>query len=269
MRKFILPIIGLCLSSCAHTGGAAKSGVSPVKPLNEQEKVHVAQVEADGRLIYEKDVRAAHASDLLLSKIKPSDFPNFVGWVTYPNEHDFTVSFYERDGEEFTVIADVVYTGAGEPRLDLAPSRVPSGDEVSMLKARLSALERGTNSCSDRFNTVVIPSQNPEAWDVYVLAATTNPDVIVVGGHTRVTVSKASSEVMEVMSLSRSCLVLDKSEKNPSKGGSLAAFVVSHIVSPMPVEIHPYINLLHGITLIVMSERGPWQVDSGKLEQIQ
>lgn len=270
MRKFLIPIVGICLSACASTGGGAKHSNAPVKPLSDEERAQVAQVEANGRLMYEKDIRAARASDLLLSKINPTDFPNFVGWVTYPNLNDFTVSFYERDGEKFTVIADVVYSGAGEPRIELAPSRVPSGDEVSMLKARVTALERGRNSCSERFNTVVIPSRHPDAWDVYVLAATTNPTAVLVGGHARVTVSKSSSEVMSIAPLSKSCLVLDKSGRGLTpEEASTQALLVSHIVSPLPVEIHPYLNLLHDVTLIVISERGPWKVASGRLEQIQ
>lgn len=96
MRETILLVFCLFLLSCANTTGASKSKREPYKPLNEQEEAYISQVEADGRLMYEKDIRAADATDLLLRKIDPTDYPNFVGWVTYPNKDDFTVSFTKK-----------------------------------------------------------------------------------------------------------------------------------------------------------------------------
>lgn len=135
-----------------------------------------------------------------------------------------------------------------------------------MIKARIAALEKGANACSDRFNTIVIPSQTSDEWDVYVLAATTDPKLVQVGGHVRVSVSKNSSNVTATMPLSKSCLALDKSGEGLPEGATISALTVSHIVSPMPVAIHPYLNLLHEISLAVTSERGLWMVSSGNIE---
>lgn len=266
MRKIILLVFCCFLFSCASTTGGSNSEREPSKPLNEQEEAYISQVEADGYLMYEKDIRASDATDLLLSKIDPSNHPDFVGWVTYPNKDDFTVSFYERNDDKFAVIADVIYSANEVSVLDLAPSRQPSKMEVSMIKARIAALEKGANSCSDRFNTIVIPSQNDDEWDVYVLAATTNPKLVQVGGHVKVSVSKNSSEVTATMPLSKSCLALDKSGEGLPEGATISALTVSHIVSPMPVAIHPYLNLLHEISLAVASERGIWMISSGNIE---
>lgn len=215
---------------------------------------------------YEKDIRAAGATDLLLSRINPADYPNFIGWVTYPNEEDFTVSFYEKIGEEISIISDIIYSKESEPVIDLRPGREVTDIEISMINARSTALRAGTNSCSDRFNTVVIPSQAEDFWDVYVLAATTNPRLVQIGGHVKVTVSKDTAEVAEITPLSKSCLALDKSGNNLPDGSSLSALSITHIVSPMPVAIHPYLNLLHDINLAVMSERGLWMISSGKIK---
>lgn len=266
MKTTLVFVICLFLAACASNSGVGEPKRDASKPLNHQEKAYVAQAEADGRLMYEKDIRAAHASDLLLNKVSPTDYPNFVGWVTYPNAEDYTVSFYERVGDRFTVIADVIYEESGEEKIDLAPDRDLSENEISMIKARISALESGVNSCSDRFNTVVLPAKDSEMWDVYVLAATTDPDVMQVGGHAKITVSKATSEVLGTVPLSKSCLALDKSGKDLPEGASVQAMTVSHIVSPMPVAIHPYLNLLHGINLAVITERGIWMVADGEME---
>jgi len=144
-----------------------------------------------------------------------------------------------------------------------------SATENSMIKARIAALKIGANSCSDRFNTVIVPSHNKESWDVYVLAATTNSKLMQVGGHVKVTISKSNSEVLEKLPLSKSCLALDKSGDNLPEGTSISALTVSHIVTPMPVAIHPYLNLLHNISLAVSSERGFWMIESGSVRVLR
>ena len=269
MKVIVLVGFYIFLVACASGVSTRPQQKEVSKPLTVAEKAYVSQIEADGLLMYEKDTRAAAATDLLLSKINPSDYPDFIGWVTYQNTDDFTVSFYEKYGDGFKIIADVDFGMKREPSIKLAPKRELSVTEKSMIKARLAALKIGTNSCSDQFNTVIIPSQNKDAWDVYVLAATTNPNLVQVGGHTKVTISKINSEVLEKLPLSKSCLALDKSGDNLPDGASVSAFTVSHIVTSMPVAIHPYLNLLHNISLAVISERGLWMIESGSIKVLR
>ncbi len=269
MKKVLLVGLGVILLASCGANVATKAGQpEQVVPLTDSEKAYITRIEEDGRLMYEKDIRAAQATDLLLAKINPADYPNFVGWVTYPNEDDFTVSFYEKTVDGFKVISDVKFSRQVDPALNLNPARAPNNQELSMLNARLVALEKGVNGCSDRFNTVVLPSQNEAHWDVYVLAATTNPKLVQVGGHVKVTVLKNTAEVVDIMPLSKSCLALDKSGEGLPEGASLSALSVSHHVSLMPVAIHPYLNLLHDIALVVSSERGLWMIRSGRFEKL-
>jgi len=230
----VIGLVGFCifLVACASGTSTKPQPREASKPLTDAEMAYVSQIETDGRLMYEKDTRAATATDLLLSKINSSDYPNFVGWVTYPNAENFTVSFYEKSGDDFKIISDVHFGAKGNPNMELNPNRVMSVTEKSMIRARITALQSGTNSCSDRFNTVIVPSKNKEAWDVYVLAATTNPKLMQVGGHAKVTISKSNSEVLEKLPLSNTCLALDKSGDNLPEGASISALTVSHIVTP-------------------------------------
>jgi hypothetical protein len=269
MRLISLIIFCGFLVACASSDGGRTSDHPAPLPLNTDDQAYVDQMEADGRLMYETDLRAAQASDMLLGKIDIADHPNSIGWITYPNTEDFTVSFYEKIGEDFGVLADVVYGHNKTPQISLNPKRTPSDMEKSMVKARLAALQKVTNSCSDRFNTVVIPSTNQDTWDVYVIAATTNPKLIQVGGHVKVTVSKTTAEIIDVLPLSKSCLALDKSGENLPEGTTLSALTMSHLVTPMPVAIHPYLNLLHNITLFVVSQRGLWMLKSGEMSLLR
>lgn len=264
MRVQIVLLIVLALAACATTeNGTDKSPEAPEAwevPLTDEEAAHIATVETDGRYLYRSDQYAAEATDILLDAVDLADYPNFVGWIGYEGKHVFTVSFYEKTEDEVSLVADVHFYDFGASSLDLNPERIISERELSMLNARMAALEVGTSSCSNRFNTVVMPAtEDDDAWLVYVLAATTNPDAIVVGGHSRVRVDKESAEVLGVESLSNSCLTIDKSLAKKS-GSETAAVVVTHRVTPMPVPVHPFLSLLHEQPVIVISERGRWVV---------
>ena len=100
------------------------------------------------------------------------------------------------------------------------------------------------------------------------MAATTDPKIVQVGGHVKVTVAKSDAEVIDVMPLSNTCLAIDMTEGLP-EGATLAALTVSHLVTELPISIHPYINLLHDIPLVVSTKKGPWRVASGKIEQLK
>lgn len=264
MKKITILLIIAMLFGCNTT--TPQKEQKPFVPLSAEESAVIERVEVVGRELYQRDIRAAEASDLVLSRIYPADYPNFVGWVTQPNAQDYTVSFYEKDGEKITVIADVIYDQDQTPDVQIKPKRTPDPVEISMLNARLAALEKGANSCSQRFNTVVVSGRSEYEWEVFVLAATTDPAGVQVGGHSKVSVSKTTGEVTEVMPLSKSCLALNKSPEDMAEGASIKMLTVSHIVSSYPVEIHPYLNLLHGIPFAIMTERGIWIVEDGNIE---
>ena len=266
MRTLFFIGLSIFLISCVATTDPRKSQREQTSQLTDSEKEYISRIEKDGRLLYEKDTRAAKATDLLLLKVNPADYPNGVGWVTYPNQEDYTVSFYEKGAGSFSVIADIRFFRESPPAVIIEPNRVPSDMEVSMVNARLAALEKGRNCCSYRFNTVILPSEDEDYWDVYVLAATTNPNLIQVGGHVKVTVLKRTAEVLEVMPLSKTCLAMDKSKSGAREGASMVGFAVTHIVSPMPVAIYPYLSLLHGMNVLVSSERGCWIISKGRVK---
>jgi hypothetical protein len=249
-------------------GCNASTPVQPKKvviPLSTLENTDVMTVENAGRIIYEKDIRAANATDLLLKKIDPADYPDFVGWVTYPNDSDYTVTFYERESGSYSLIADVVYDGAANPQLIISPERSISETEISMISARITAMQNGQNACSEKFNSVVLEGSTPAEWDVYVLAATTDPAAVTVGGNTKVSISKDTGEIIAITPLSSTCLTLNTQPDDMPEGASLAMLTMTHIVSDYPVAIHPYLNLMHQIPFAVFTERGTWIIEEGKI----
>jgi hypothetical protein len=269
MRILILLFSALLLTACAGTGGGPSNGSGTPEqwdvPLDAAEQDLIAEVEREGQTLYRKDQYAAQATRALLAALDLADYPDIIGWVGYERGQDYVVTFYERSSDEISLIADIHFGANDEYNIEIEPDRVISDEELSMLDARTAAIEDGFNSCSDRFNSVVMPiDTDEEAWVVYILAATTNPNAIVVGGHSRIRVDKHTNEVLEVEALSSSCLTLDKSKLN-APGSEGAMILVTHRASPMPTPIHPFLSLLHQRPVIVLSERGHWVVNGSSI----
>lgn len=253
------------LQACSAPASREDTGRDGPPATSIAEKVIIRQTEDIGRMIYERDLVAAYASDLVLEKVDPRDYPEFVGWVTYPGELGYTVSFYERSGQGYGVVADVLIDqSAGSPVLTLEPEREPTETEVSMIRARIAALEHGRSSCSDRYNTVVVPAG--DHWDVYVLAATAEPDTVQVGGHVRVSVAADTGDVLEVIPLSKSCLALSKKPDDISGRDTVAMLTTTRVVSELPSPVHVYLNLRHEVPLGVVTGRGMWIIEDGEIE---
>ena len=96
------------------------------------------------------------------------------------------------------------------------------------------------------------------------MAATKDANVVVVGENSRVTVSADGMTAESTDELFKSLLILDK---NPSEGGGEhAAFSVSHIVSPTPVETHVFLSFMHRKPFYVgTGKESVWKVEDGSI----
>jgi hypothetical protein len=235
------------------------------KSLTKQEMATIEKASRIGQELYEKDMRAAKASDLVLGAIKREDYPDFAGWVTHKHGKLYTVSFYEKKDNIYSVFADVEFDKNDKPTVVINPDRKLDETEISKIRARVSGLQRGFNSCSNRFNTIVMPSDNPDAWDVYVLAATDEAGLVVAGGHRKIVVDKKTGEVLQQYAFSKSCLNIDKTPDDLPAGAEPAALTLTHIIDVLPAETHVYMSLLHDITFFVITDKGMWNVTSGKI----
>ncbi len=201
---------------------------------------------------------------MLLKEGAFNRFPDFKGWLVHDNANGYTASYYHGELESLRVLADIVFVNRQAPQMAMTPERTPTPEEIAIIKARTVALQAGINGCSNRFNTVVLPGPAGK-YHVYVLAATTKHGKIVVGGHSRVTVSHNGENVEEVMPYSKSCLDLDSTGQDLPEGATLQAMMVTHLVSPIPSPTHVYLSLLHNKPLMVLTETGIWAVEGGTI----
>ena len=239
MKLAIYAFLALTLSL---VGCNASTPSKPDTPLTQTEKALVKQLTQTGRELYKKDSRASFASDLVQAQMDVSLYPNFVGWITHPNNEDYTVSFYQRTLGEL---------------------------ELAMLKARITALTANIDRCNQPYNTVVLPDAANGQLHVDLLAASAQYGVMQVGGHHKVTVNIASGEITQVTPFSKSCFALNLTDSSRPKDSKLSMVVVSHIVSDYPAEIHPYLNLLHDLSIAISTKSGIWVAENGELRLME
>ena len=225
----------------------------------------IKEAEVLGRAIYEQDLAAARASDALLAATAPEGRSGVVGWVVTGSPDTPLVQFIGKQDDTYVTLYDVMLRGEKPPEVThLAPARELRGRDLGMFLARQVALAAKPGSCSEHYNTVVLPNKRGDrkGWLVYLLAGTTDQHAVLVGGHYRATVSADGKTLVSIEPLSKSCLVLSTETK---AGGSLEALVMSHVLTDTPLETHVYLNLIHNIDFYVITEPGIWGITDGSI----
>lgn len=247
-----LPIAG-CVTQPAK--GVAKWSPLPASPM---ELAEIARIEAIGHEIYRQDQLAWHATDALAAggNARP-ETKGTNGWVITNLPHAAQVTFIIDDGIGLRVFADVVMPNDGEPQISLSP-RVLSKTEVAMFRARETAIRSANNVCGGTLNSAILPADSGE-WDVYVLAATTQPHVVPMGGHSRVRVSADGTLVRAIEPYSKTCLNMDDSGKN------LAALMATHIVSDLPAPTHVFLSLTYPMPIMLATRTHLWRIERGNV----
>lgn len=145
--------------------------------------------------------------------------------------------------------------------LEHDPPRLVHEPLMSLLNARLLALE-ALPPTTQAVNPVLIPQRDGQIV-VYLLAATAEPHVAVLGRHYRVEVSEDGSEVEHVTALSQSELEL------PTRDGSgqrLGALAISDQVMEHPTETHVFASRMANVPIYVTTSRGRWKVRASVID---
>lgn len=126
---------------------------------------------------------------------------------------------------------------------------------MTLLNARWLALEAVPRT-SQVVSTVLMPQRNGRIV-VYVLAATSEPNVAVLGRHYRVEVAADGAEVERVTALSKAEIELPTRDRS---GQRLAALAITDGDVDQPTETHVFASRLANVPIIVTTGRGRWKV---------
>ena len=237
-----------------------------MKPIRDFD---IKTIEKLGAEIYERDKYAAQATDIISTKVGGSEKlseEKIAGWIVNKLKDKYLVRFIKQTEDQLLPAYEIIFTSSGKHAFREAKGEL-SAKEIAKFNARQLALKSIPEPGSDRYNTVVLPNVGGKGFLVYTLAATTDPNLIYIGGHYRMTVSQNGKKIERIDRLFKSCLILNKGDV--PKGDKSAALFASHVVSKTPVETHVFANLLHDQPLYIMAGGEIWAIENGKIRSVK
>jgi hypothetical protein len=251
-------------------------GAAPEAPPKIRE-FDIPTIERLGQEIYTQDQFAWKATDVARAQRggeRGMRRDGMKSWITESVDGKDVVRMIRvaRGGPE--ALYDVTFAQGAEPIFSTPADRTLTPDEIAQYNARMLALSNIKNSCSDRYNTVALKDPESDGWLVWALASTTDPNLLLIGGHYRFTISADGKSIRSSDALFRGCLRLDKREqakavaqnKNLVPSGQM----VSHVVSLTPVETHVFASLTYQSVFHVGTNDGrAWKVDGNKVVGIE
>lgn len=222
--------------------------------------------QALGLEIYKNDWLAWNATDFLLEKQILQNDKQVQGWIVDTSTAPVVVHFMGVIDNQPTVLHSVYFDQ--HKKMSYQRSVATEVYHQQMFLARQLAAQHIAIKCSDRNNTVVIPTQ--EGWLVYILAATTKPNVLMIGGHSKIKVNKEGTTILSAEKTYSSCMELDSKRELP-KGAKSVGVVVSDKQNVLPSETMVFISLEHNIPVYVKTTTNAvsWEVSKGKIKKLE
>lgn len=258
------------LCGCSSTGKerAETGATSRELPIPTDLSARVSSSAQIGQQLYLLDRASALATDALLAANVNLRDERLGGYLPLRQSDDageplpsFLVTFFTR--EEPPRTAYEVRVGPNiEPTYEsFEPPKETHPDFAVLVRARQTAF-RAVPSSKQDLNPVVVPGSvlGEEGHLVYLIAATTRPNVAVFGQHFRALVSSDGEQLVSMTPLSKTVLEVPFQAHNGS-----ASLGVSHIVTDYPLETHFFTSLLLGMQVYVGTARGVWRIDGDRV----
>jgi hypothetical protein len=234
----------------------------------------VTRAEEIGARLHLHDWAAARATDMLVERKFMETDPRIRGWLTDEFEEGddlgVIVTFVgEVDGRDMSLYR-IRVSPRGEPAFEKLQPEIPLDDsQLARLRARSDAkrlLAERQDLCGEAYNTVVLPAV-PATGDrilVYMLAATTQSDALVVGGHHLYEYSADGEKLISDRAFTRSCMEMPHGQ-NPN--GKVEAMSLTHLLDGSPTEMHVFLNRTVGQPLFLLTTTNGlvWVIKDGRI----
>ena len=261
----------------AETPPAAPSSAGPAeRPAPPLTRAEIAQVERSaerGRLLIAIARAGILATQDMLTRVSDPEGAGIAGWIAEPEGNAMAVTFYsaDEDGPRAVyrtsvlggrVVAREVHLGGDRPALGPVQAR--------MARARAATEALDHQPCNGQpFNVLVVPPESPDAAiDVYQVTPPASRGSFPLGGHFRSTIG-ADNEVVETRPFTNSCVEV---EAAPAAAGAPSRPIgVTHLLDPIPTEIHLFLAQLVGRPLLVATgePQRVWLVTNERIAEIR
>ena len=240
---------------CAATPAAAQQAVrgpdAPTTTSSEEQQRALTLALDRGRALYLHDQAAWHTTDALLEDIADPAALGIGGWVVTNAEDGLLVTFWAPESDGFAGVYSARYASGQvlDRRLLEGGARTLGEEQIALIAATQAIDPSGLERCSGSpFNTVALPPQAAgEPILVYYLTPRTTNDTIPLGGHYRFEVR--GGLVAAERGFTTSCFDMPL----PQGENRLEALVATHLLDPVPTEIHVFSMLALGLPLMVVT----------------
>jgi hypothetical protein len=247
----------------------------PQELAPEEKKAALRRAEATGLTIFEHDHAAAVATDALGALgILKSD-KRLRGWITEALGDGILVTFVSGDASETPqALYRVSVSSQGEvtgPPQELMTPQVLTEFESGAAAARLFAKDYSFQRCAEHYNMVVLPADSSASpnWVVYLIPGTQDALRVPLGGARRLEVDATGRTLISERGFSRSCVVLGDPKGDAKKRPVM--LVATHLMDPVPTEIHVFWNLWSRIPLdiLTISNGTVWGIEKGHISLVR
>jgi hypothetical protein len=269
MRAFALAV---ALTTAAFTAQAqtpppaASQGPAPA-PIEAFSLERIGQL---GQAIYVQDTAAWKATDALIARHNGQPPAGLAGWVVTPEGGAQRVRFVRMVDGNPAAGWDVVVLPSGTAAIISGETPAPLTEaEQAQFRARQTAAAAIGPHCTGRggYNAIVLKDPDSTDWFVWLLAPTSDINVIPVGGHVRFRVSEDGRTVRRRDALSTSCLTIQRPPE--ARGDRAVGMMASHIVSDTPVETHVFLSLQNRQPFYVSAGDKFWSVDGPRIREVR
>jgi hypothetical protein len=228
-----------------------------------------------GEKIHRHDMAAWRATDALMKKVGKAD-ARVRGWLTDEyvagSAYGIKVSFIGETADGPSVLYLMRISSGGPPYdyVYVDPPERLDDSQLARWRARGAAEQavgKRDDRCGETYNTVVIPvgTGSSKGILVYMLAATTQPDLLIGGGHFLYEYSGDGTRLLSQRAFTKSCIDIPFG-KDSSKG-EVAALTLTHLLDRTPTEVHSWLSYNYGKTLYLgtMENSMMWIIMKGHI----
>lgn len=224
--------------------------------IAEGEKAQLQLALNRGLDIYRYDQAAWHITDTMMKDVKDPWATGIRGWVVTKVEDGHLATFWAPDGDGFRGVYSGVWTGSQAIRRKLLTREesVLSSEQVDLIRAvnrvRQEAEAGNLQRCGSKpFNAVALPPEKSgDPVQVYFLTPQTTFASLPLGGHYRFAIKDGT--IVEQRGFTKSCLELPLDGGAKDKGKP-AGLMMTHLLDPVPTEIHIFSVLAGRVPLYV------------------
>jgi hypothetical protein len=234
---------------------APAPAAGPPAPLTGADRAALEASVARGRLIGGIARAGLMATRDMLSRVSDPDGAGITGWIAEAEGNGSTVTFYADTPTGPVVVyrADILGGRVVSRDVFLAGNRPP----LNPIQARMAAARAATAGLDHQvcggqdFDVLVVPPATADGpIDVYQISQQGRPGHVPLGGHFKTSVA-ADGTVSASRGFTNSCL--DVAVPVTAAGARPAPIAVTHLLDPLPQDIHVFLSILTGHPLVVVA----------------